>query len=198
MERKYLLSARAERSSNLVRSFWYGKYLQTIPNEALLSCKQTLSLSQSLEAQCAAEHSERREAAPTSSSLEINTTPSSSEVSIGYCVVPVEVQRALQCMGSCSSSLSPAVHELVVGSMCQVAGAVGGIPCSVIRCDDCTLEWSEVGKLLGDGRRSCLPYCVVCVCVCVCVRVCTCIYVIYLSACNVFHMQSESSIYSYA
>ena len=125
--KRYLQYA-AEQGSNLIRSFWYGKFLQTVPNDALLSCKATQALVQPVDNQ---------------------------RKSVSHAPGPnkqphlMDVQRALKSMQSCESALSPTVYDLVVKSVVQT-DSMEQFPPSVLR-RDCTLEWSEVAKFLGNG-----------------------------------------------
>lgn len=125
MGERYYLQYAAEQSSNLIRSFWYGKFLQTVPNDALLSCKATQTGVQA------------------ASASQPDLGPDMKQPHL------MDVQRALKCMQPCESSLSPTVYDLVVKSVAET-DSVEQLPPSILR-QDCTLEWPEVANFLGNG-----------------------------------------------
>lgn len=144
-----------EEVSELTKSFWFGKFLQTLPDDVLLSCrKQELRVRQ-------------QEHQPSQATTPQDTAETRSKHAHDYKTVIFEplgrselplwlyVQRADKCLQSCESSLSPLVHKLVVEPIQNTTitdtCAVMLPPASSVLRLDLTLEWSEVATFLGSG-----------------------------------------------
>ena len=154
---KYLQYAE-EQESELIRSFWFGKFLQTLTSEVLLSCRK-----QGLPEQQKKHITDQATTPPPLSDQKHDHTHDHESVifqPLGRAGLPlwVHVQRAERCMQSHESSLSPAVHRLVVaaaaadltGLAAEAAVTPPPPPASVLR-PDLTLEWSRVATYLGSG-----------------------------------------------
>ena len=159
-----------EQESELIRSFWFGKFLQTLTSEVLLSCRK-----QGLPEQQKEHITDQATAPPPPLSDQKHDHTRNHELEsvifqpLGRAGLPlwVHVQRAERCMQSHESSLSPAVHRLVVapaaadltGVAAEAAVTPPPPPASVLR-PDLTLEWSRVATFLGSGVYSSIVMCV--------------------------------------
>lgn len=135
-----------EQTSDLTKSFWYGKFLQVLPKSVFLRCREQLrSISPQQDTLC---QPNPQEQAPV-------TTHACDDVifkPLRCATLPlwVHVQNADRCLQFCESSLSPLVHKLVVGAAVRTISDSSAPLSSVLR-PDLTLEWSEVATFLGSG-----------------------------------------------
>ena len=157
-----------EQESELIRSFWFGKFLQTLTSEVLLSCRK-----QGLPEQQKEHITDQATAPPPPLSDQKHDHTRDHELEsvifqpLGHAGLPlwVHVQRAERCMQSHESSLSPAVHRLVAAAAAADLTGEAAVtpppppPASVLR-PDLTLEWSRVATFLGSGVYSSIVVCV--------------------------------------
>ena len=185
----YLHQAEKEPSPHAIRSFWLGRFLQTLPEAVLLRCREhnagscqnlqvtpkhvhTLpdlqmhtqlppawqweleelgdSLAREKNTQFAAAAAATKNAAFTSKDAIFQLTGKSREP------LWLHVQRADECLRSLgeqnSSSLSPAVHRLVVESIAVATDPTE--PQETVLRPDGTLDWGNVETFLGTGIYS--------------------------------------------
>ena len=167
----YLLHTDEEQCHHLTKSFWFGKFLQSLPYNVLHECRHY--------AQTLPPH---KHTSPVTQQTVVDTKRTESETPIVLqqvynpnCVIfqtidkdPlwVHVQKADNCMRQSSlrasehsSVLSPMVYRLVVDSMSMpVSSTVGpatepgqeSLLAGVLR-EDLTLDWSKVATYLGSG-----------------------------------------------
>ena len=162
----YLRHTDEEQCHHLTKSFWFGKFLQSLPYNVLHECRHY--------AQTLPPHKH------TSPVVDTKRTESETPIvlqqvynpncvifqTIGKDPLWVHVQKADECMRQSSlrasehsSTLSPMVYRLVVESMSMpVSSTVGpatepgqeSLLTGVLR-EDLTLDWSKVATYLGSG-----------------------------------------------
>ena len=168
-----------EEASNLTKSFWFGKFLQTLSEDELLNCREESQHTQPEHEQFAVSQSKHEQFAASQSEQEQFTVSQQSEgvmsstqcrcghkssvyERMGRAKEPlwVHVERAEECLRTRDSSLSPLVHRLVVDSMKETHTLTTSEPPSLERValpslavlkEDLTLEWSVVAAFLGKG-----------------------------------------------
>ena len=141
----YLHCAEEERS-DLTKSFWFGKFLQSLSADVLLRCRQW--------AQRAQHGASTRDMSEENGS-DVSFAPTGKTEEPLW----VHVKRADECLRSCKTSLSPLVHRLIVDSMRHAhmrtidepqSLVMASLPLAVLR-EDHTLEWTAVASYLGSG-----------------------------------------------
>ena len=136
-----------EQDSVLTKSFWFGKFLQTLSDEVLLSCREHA---------CRTQQQENSPGQPLAETVVATRVTYSHESvisePIGRDGLPLwlHVQRANVCMQLSESSLSPLVHKVVVQSV-----RIAALPSLSVLREDHTLDWSEVAIFLGSGTAFC-------------------------------------------
>ena len=162
-----------EEPSHSLRCFWLGKFLSSLPEDILLSCRQhgnkrvsggEPSTTKHLHTQTLLDIQRTEEPAefPREKNDSLSATGSACD-SNNVILRPsggsgeplwVHVERAEESLrssngGSCSS-LSPAVHRLLVGS---VTDSLPPAPLCVLT-PGFTLDWSQVETFLGTGKKT--------------------------------------------
>ena len=167
----YLQQAEREPLSQATRSFWLGKFLQSLPDGVLLSCREhignekphptteyaaVLSEQQPQTPITVVQQGETEEVALNEKGAATENTNNVVLQLTGVSKEPLwlHVKRADECLGrgtpsSSSSYLSPAVYRLVVESV--VAADSLPLPGSILRSDTFTLDWGTLETFLGTG-----------------------------------------------
>ena len=137
-----------EQVSELTKSFWFGKFLQTLSDEVLLSCREHAQTEPVQQQEHSANHP--MEETPMATRVVCNRkNVVSGPTGCDELPLWLHVQRADRSMQSSETSLSPLVHELVVQSM-RNASDVSLPSLSVLR-EDHILDWNKVAVFLGNG-----------------------------------------------
>ena len=123
---EYLTCATGE-CSVLIRSFWWGKFLQTLPHDTLQACLQQ----------------PRKAPDVRPSEMQLDFT---SE--IDGKLISLHIKDALHSLQACETSLSPNVFELITAS---IPRCLDDTSHDFLSLDDHTLNWPVVGGYLGQG-----------------------------------------------
>ena len=175
-----LRRARGEGSS-LTCSFWYGKFLQLLPEEKAVKCIQpfirqgTLINSSSQIAANQPVDGEEGEIPLLTTHAQALSSPDGGNVDsliqfdtekgdktqkitesrgdVSSLDYGPHIVEALKCLRHCETSLSPNVHDLVVNSIQSAPpDHLASISQSSFLLKDCTLDWNVVSVLLNNGN----------------------------------------------
>ena len=151
VEKEQFLRLAGDDGSSLTRSFWFGKFLQQLPEDELSKLGLSGSRSVSGLIQALRQSSSSNSACSDSSSL--SKDGERREIKLTSSVGSFDVEEVMKCLTDSKTSLSPNVYDIVVNSTHSLPPTLlSSILQSSFLRKDCTLDWDTVALHLEECK----------------------------------------------